>query len=78
VINNLGHAYFRQGDFLSAEQWLQWTLTMAPGRSSAWANLGLVHARQGDGNKAVAYLANAYRFARNQDATRRVLQALRI
>jgi Flp pilus assembly protein TadD len=45
VINNLGHAYFREGDFLTAEQWLVRTLTMALGRSSAWGDLGQLYAK---------------------------------
>jgi Flp pilus assembly protein TadD len=76
VLNNLGHAYFRQGDFLTAEPWLLRTLTMAPGRSSAWGDLGQLYAKQGDERKAVACLANAYRFTRNHDASRRFFRGL--
>jgi Flp pilus assembly protein TadD len=76
VINNLGHAYFRQGDLPRAEEWLLRTLTMAPGRSTAWADLGQAYASQGDIKKGVACFANAYRFARNQDVSRRFFQGL--
>jgi tetratricopeptide (TPR) repeat protein len=76
VINNLGHAYTWQDDLPRAEKWLLRTLTMAPGRSYAWADLGQVYAKQGDVKKGVACFANAYRFARNQDASRRLFQEL--
>jgi cytochrome c-type biogenesis protein CcmH/NrfG len=49
---------------------------MAPGRSSAWGDLGQVYARQGNTNKGVGCFANAYRFARNQEASRRFFQGL--
>jgi Tfp pilus assembly protein PilF len=76
VINNLGHAYVRQGNFPAAEQWLLRTLTMAPGRSSAWGDLGQAYASQGEIKKGVACFANAYRFARNHDASRRFFESL--
>ena len=76
VINNLGHTYFRQGDFPMAEPWLLRALMMAPGRSSAWGDRGQMYAKQGEEKKAIVCFANAYRFARNQDAARRFLGEL--
>jgi tetratricopeptide (TPR) repeat protein len=76
VINNLGHAYIWQDDLPRAEEWLLRALTMTPGRSYAWADLGHVYAKQGDVDKGVACFANAYRFARNQEASRRAFQRL--
>jgi len=49
-------------------------LVFTPGRANAWANLGATYAKQGQHATAVACLANAYRFSRNQDATRQFLQ----
>jgi len=49
---------------------------LSPGRVNAWVNLGQAYAEQGQHSKAVACLANGYRFSRNQTATRQFLQKL--
>jgi hypothetical protein len=76
AMNNLGHAYLWQDDLPQAEAWLLRALTMAPGRSYAWADLGHIYAKQGEIAKGVACFANAYRFARNQDVSRRSFQGI--
>jgi hypothetical protein len=76
AMNNLGHAYLWQDDLPRAEAWLLRALTMAPGRSYAWADLGHVYAKRGEITKGVACFANAYRFARNQDVSRRSFQGV--
>ncbi len=76
IINNLGDASMRDGDLETAEQMLVRALALAPGRSNAWANLGQTYAKQKKPAEAIACFANAYRFSRNQEATRRFLQGL--
>jgi Flp pilus assembly protein TadD len=76
IINNLGYAHLRHGNAPAAEPVLLRALIFAPGRSSAWANLGETYAKQGNLQAAVACFANAYRFSGNQDTTRTFLQTL--
>ena len=73
-MNNLGDAYQRLYNLQAAEPLLLLALVFAPGRANAWANLGQVYAKQGQHSAAVACYANAYRFSRNQDATRQLFQ----
>jgi tetratricopeptide (TPR) repeat protein len=74
IINNLGDAHQRLYNLQAAEPLLLRALVWAPGRANAWANLGHTYAKLGQLNEAVACYANAYRFSRNQDATRQLLQ----
>jgi len=76
IINNLGYAYLLGADVQAAEQLLLQALVFAPGRTSAWANLGQTYAKQGDLGAAVACFAHAYRFSRNRDTTRQFLHNL--
>ena len=76
IINNLGYAHLRHGNAPAAEPVLLRALIFAPGRSSAWANLGETYAKQGNLQAAVACFAHAYRFSSNQDTTRTFLQTL--
>jgi tetratricopeptide (TPR) repeat protein len=76
ISNNLGHAYLRHDDVHAAEQWLFQALMLAPGRSSAWADLAQTYAKQGNLTAARACFAHAYRFARNRGTTHRVLEGL--
>jgi Flp pilus assembly protein TadD len=76
IVNNLGYAYMKNGNLDAAEQFLYQALVLSPARSNAWANLGQIYAEQGNLAASVAGFANAYRFSRNQDATRRFLQGL--
>jgi hypothetical protein len=76
IINNLGDAYQRLSNLQAAEPLLLRVLVLAPGRTTAWANLGVTYAKQGQHSAAVACLANAYRFSRNQEVTRQFFQKL--
>jgi Flp pilus assembly protein TadD len=76
IMNNFGYAYLRNHDPGAAEPWLLLALVLSPGRVNAWVNLGQAYAEQGQHSKAVACLANGYRFSRNQTATRQFLQKL--
>ena len=73
---NFGYAYLRHHDPEAAEPWLLLALVLAPGRVNAWVNLGQAYAKQGQRSKAVACLANGYRFSKNQAATRQFLHKL--
>jgi hypothetical protein len=76
IVNNFGFAYLWNQDPGAAEPWLLLSLVLAPGRATAWVNLGEAYAEQGQRNRAVACMANGYRFSRNQVATRQFLQTL--
>jgi Flp pilus assembly protein TadD len=76
VVNNLGYAHLRNSHLVEAEQLLVQTLTLAPGRTNAWANLGQTYALQGKRQEAVACFANGVRFSRNQAVTRQFLWKL--
>lgn len=47
VINNLGFSYLRQGDINAAQQAITSALTLSPGRTTAWENLGEVFGKKG-------------------------------
>jgi tetratricopeptide (TPR) repeat protein len=76
VINNLGHAHMKNGNEGEAERFLFETLTLVPGRSVAWFDLGQLYANRGSLSASVACFANAYRFSSSKDATRRHLERL--
>jgi Tetratricopeptide repeat len=76
IVNNFGYAYLRHHDPEAAEPWLLLALVLAPGRVNAWVNLGQAYAKQGQRSRAVACLANGYRFSQNQAATRQFLHKL--
>ena len=42
-------------------------------RSSAWANLAVVHAKEGKGEDGVAAYLLAYKFSKNSEKTRELL-----
>ena len=60
----------------SAQQAMMISLAMAPNRATAWANLGDVYALKNDKYRAVACLANAYRFSRNREKTHQFFKSL--
>lgn len=75
-LNNLGYAYFLQGNLAAAQQLLLRTLALAPARTSAWINLGQTYAQQRRTSAAMACFANAYRFSDDRHKTRRLLQEI--
>jgi len=75
VVNNLGYAYLIDGDS-NAEQHLLQAIRMAPGRTSAWANLGQFYAKQDKNEFAVACFAHAFRFSKNRIKTIQFLNRL--
>ncbi|MEO5625879.1 MAG: tetratricopeptide repeat protein [Dokdonella sp.] len=64
ICNNLAFAYFRAGDTKGAWRMIKRTLALAPARASAWANLGLMHAAQGDEAASTWDFETSYRFSR--------------
>lgn len=69
IMNNLAYALMRVGEWHEAKRFLTIALEFAPGRTSAWENLGDVFAKEEKMDKAVACFAQAYRFSRNRDTT---------
>jgi tetratricopeptide (TPR) repeat protein len=69
IVNNLGYAYLLSNDLDSGERYMLTALTMQPGRSAGWDNLGQIYARKGQIPAAVASFTNAYRFSRDVSKT---------
>jgi len=67
VANNLGYAYYLSGDLDRAKSLIEYTLALAPQRTSAWTNYAVILFKQGLDEPAInAYLV-AYKYAKNQD-----------
>lgn len=69
VAGNLGYASLKLGQLKRAEHQLIYAISLAPGRSSSWFNLGQVYGALGDGGKATGAFAAAYRFSQNPPKT---------
>ena len=76
IVGNLGFAYVKLNQLDSAQQAMMTSLAMAPNRATAWANLGDIYALKNDKYRAVACLANAYRFSRNREKTHQFFKSL--
>lgn len=74
ILNNLGDALRRVGDYDNAEKALLMTLALAPARANGWANLGYVLSIKGDVNAGAACFLNAIRYSRNQNRTIGILK----
>jgi len=61
--SNLAYAELNGGDFISAEEQVYKSIAIAPTRSVAWDDLGLVLAKKQDPDRAVAALLIGYRFS---------------
>lgn len=70
IVNNLGYALMMAGKTAEAKAAFQDALTLAPTRSSAWANLAVVLAKDGRADDGFAAYMLAYRFSQNQQKTR--------
>lgn len=67
VVNNLGYAYYQNGDLPRAKALIEYTLSLAPLRTSAWTNYGVILFKEGTNESAInAYLV-AFKYAKNQD-----------
>ena len=69
VAGNLGYANLKLGQLKRAEHQLVYAISLAPGRSSSWFNLGQVYGTLGEVEKATGAFANAYRFSQNPPKT---------
>ena len=69
VAGNLGYANLKLGQFKRAEHQLVYAISLAPGRSSSWFNLGQVYGALGQVEKATGGFVAAYRFSQNPPKT---------
>jgi tetratricopeptide (TPR) repeat protein len=69
VAGNLGYANLKLGQFKRAEHQLVYAISLSPGRSSSWYNLGQVYGALNDIEKATGAFAAAYRFSQNPPKT---------
>lgn len=69
VAGNLGYANLKLGQFKRAEHQLVYAISLAPGRSSSWYNLGQVYGAMNEVEKAIGAFAAAYRFSQNPPKT---------
>jgi tetratricopeptide (TPR) repeat protein len=76
ILNNLGFALTRAGDYDDAEKALLMALALAPARANGWANLGQVLSIKGDVSAGTACFLNAFRYSKNKDTTTEALKNL--
>lgn len=69
VAGNLGYASLKLGRLKRAEHQLVYAISLAPGRSSSWYNLGQAYGALTDIEKATGAFAAAYRFSQNPPKT---------
>jgi Flp pilus assembly protein TadD len=69
VAGNLGYANLKLGQPKRAEHQLVYAISLAPGRSSSWFNLGQVYGALGEVEKATGAFVAAYRFSQNPPKT---------
>ena len=69
VAGNLGYANLKLGQFKRAEHQLVYAVSLAPGRSSSWYNLGQAYGALDTVDKATGAFAAAYRFSQNPPKT---------
>ena len=65
--NNLGYAYYLTGDLDHAKGIIEYTLALAPQRTSAWTNYAVILFKQGSNESAINAYLIAYKYAKNQD-----------
>lgn len=70
IANNLGYALLSAGRMAEARTALHAALALEPRRSSAWANLAMLLARNGEIDDGIAAYRLAFHFSRNQRTTR--------
>jgi len=65
--NNLGYAYYLIGDLDHAKGMIEYTLALAPQRTSAWTNYAVILFKQGSNELAINAYLIAHKYAKNQD-----------
>ncbi|MES2951010.1 MAG: tetratricopeptide repeat protein [Pseudomonadota bacterium] len=74
ISNNYGYALYRSNRLADAESKLRYTLALAPGRATAWANLAEVFGAQALPQQASQAFVMSHRFSRNPDVTRQYIE----
>ncbi|MBK8537843.1 MAG: tetratricopeptide repeat protein [Candidatus Competibacteraceae bacterium] len=74
IAGNLGYANLKLGQFKRAEHQLIYALSLAPGRSSSWFNLGQVYGALNDVEKATGAFATTYRLSQNRAKTEQFMR----
>jgi len=74
VAGNLGYANLKLGQLKRAEHQLVYAVSLAPGRSSSWYNLGQVYGAMNEVEQATGAFANAYRFSQNRPKTQEFIR----
>lgn len=69
IAGNLGYAHLKLGQFKRAAHQLIYAISLAPGRTSSWFNLGQVYGALGDVEKATGAFAMTYRTSQNPAKT---------
>jgi len=69
IRNNFVYALIKTKKLDEAEKEAGNSLTLSPGRSSAWANLAEIYAADGKINEAAAALIITFQFSSNKDKT---------
>jgi Flp pilus assembly protein TadD len=69
VLNNYAYALLKSGNNQLAQQVLGYVLSLAPGRTSAWANLGEVYANLNRIDASAASLVVGFQFSGNKEKT---------
>jgi len=67
ALNNYAYALLKAGKYGEAEKVLGTVLSLAPGRTSAWANLGDVYANDNRPDNSSAAFVVGFQFATNKD-----------
>ena len=73
IVNNLGYALSLAGKETEALEAFARAISLAPDRTSAWANLAVSFGKTNQMDKGVASYLLAYRFSKSQDKTRAFL-----
>ena len=67
VMNNVAYSFMKLRDFKSAENWIGHTLSFAPGRAIAWANLGEIYSEIEKNDSARAAFVVSFNLASNRE-----------
>jgi Flp pilus assembly protein TadD len=74
IAGNLGYVHLKRGQLKRAEHQLIYAVSLAPGRTSSWFNLGQVYGALNDAEKAAGAFAHAYRLSQNRAKTEELMR----
>lgn len=69
ALNNYAYALLKDGNYQNSQQVLGYVLSLAPGRTSAWANLGEIYANTNRIDASAASFVIAFQFSGNKEKT---------